>query len=68
MLLRDSWVMKFQFKDLLAMIFITIYGVILWMSIKNPSWQDAVITARVQDIVLVIITHYFFKGDKKNQK
>ncbi len=57
-----------KFKNSLALIFVIIYAGIQWEAIHNPGDQDDVISARVQDIMVVIIAYYFVASSRENRK
>lgn len=60
--------MHLKFKDYLAITFVVIYAAIQWEAIRHPGDQDDVISARVQDIMVVIIAYYFVASSKDNRK
>lgn len=52
-------VLKDHMPDILAACFTLIYFIIQCWAIYSPSNQDDIISARLQDIVLVIVGYYF---------
>jgi hypothetical protein len=57
-----------KFRNLLALLFLIIYAIIQWQAIHNSSGQDDVISARVQDIMVVIIAYYFVASSRDTRK
>lgn len=57
-----------RFKDFIALCFILIYAIIQWLAINSPGGQDDIISARAQDIIMVIIGHYFLPARKDKNK
>lgn len=57
---------KSYMPAVLAISFVVIYACIQYFVISNPGGQDDVISARVQDILVMIISFYF--GSSHNQR
>lgn len=68
---KDARKRQVELKDhtpeVLAAAFVIIYAVIQYIAIQNPSGQDDVISARVQDIMLMIISFYFGSMHKRRK-
>lgn len=54
-----------HFPDLIAAAFVLIYAFIQWHVIHHPGVQDDVVSARVQDVVVMIVSFYFGSAHKK---
>ena len=54
-----------KFKNVLALLVVLIYAVIQFMAIYNPGNQDDIISARIQDILVMIISSYFVSKNKE---
>jgi hypothetical protein len=71
---KDARAMNITLHDhmpnILALIFIVIYAVMQYHIVNNPGNQDDVISARVQDIFVMIISFYFGSahGKKKQEE
>lgn len=60
--------MWMKFRNFLALMFVIIYAAIQWATIYNPGDKDDIISARVQDIMVVIIAYYFVASSRENKK
>lgn len=53
---------------IIAIAFLIIYAAIQFCAIYNPSNADDIISARVQDILVMIVSYYFGSSNKKTDE
>jgi hypothetical protein len=58
--------MKLTFTDWLAIFFTIIYLIVQWDAIHHSEIIDDVISARLQDIMVLILAYYFVDSKSNN--
>lgn len=53
-------------KTIISIAFLIIYACIQYSAIMHPGTQDDIISARVQDVFIIIVSYYFVKCNDKD--
>lgn len=49
------------FEHIFAFLILIIYCIVQVYCISNPGDQDDIVSARMQDVLLVVVTYYFYR-------